>query len=113
MSVTGSVTRSKIDIKIEYTHYPWDFIKLYFCMGLIYKDIKSVLGSRRDFNISERYLKRLLSVGVFHVVKATLISQKCVPFILLFVNILPNILSQLRTRYVLLVRFLGMKDKQK
>lgn len=29
-----SVTGSKMDTEVECTHRPWDFIELYFCMGL-------------------------------------------------------------------------------
>ncbi|XP_038133904.1 uncharacterized protein LOC119778637 [Cyprinodon tularosa] len=43
------------------TDHPWEkFIHFYFSIGLTYKDIKSVLGCRHGFDISERHLKRLL-----------------------------------------------------
>lgn len=37
---------------MEHKHYQWDFIELYFYMGLTYKDSKSALGSRHGFNMS-------------------------------------------------------------
>lgn len=56
----GSGNRSKVDTKIAYTHYLWDFIALYFHVGLTYKEI-SVLGSGHSFHISKRHLKRWFS----------------------------------------------------
>ncbi|XP_030609254.1 uncharacterized protein LOC115796912 [Archocentrus centrarchus] len=42
--------------------HPWgEYIDFYFDLGLNYKDITSVLGSRHGFHISERHLKRVLS----------------------------------------------------
>lgn len=38
-------------------------IEFKFDIGLRYEDIKSMLGSRPGFNISERHLKRLLSAS--------------------------------------------------
>lgn len=40
-----AVTGSKIDMD------PWNFNEFYFGMGLIFKDIESVLGSRDGFNM--------------------------------------------------------------
>lgn len=48
-SASWSVTGSKVHTKIEFMHYRSDFIELYFGMGLTYKAIKSVLGSRHGF----------------------------------------------------------------
>lgn len=45
----------------------WErFIAFYFEIGLKFKDITSVLGSRHVFLITERHLKRLLNArGLF------------------------------------------------
>ncbi|KAK2821902.1 hypothetical protein Q5P01_021967 [Channa striata] len=48
---------------MEGTFTVWEpLIELYFELGLKYKDIKSVLSSIHNFHISERHLKRILSL---------------------------------------------------
>lgn len=69
---------------MERTHYPWDFGELYFQMGRACKDVKSVVGSRYGFNISESHRKtRLGATGLSrhkgYSDLAVLFLQKCVP----------------------------------
>lgn len=60
---SGSGTGSKINLKAQFSHSMWVFIQLYIRMGLTYITIKSILGSRHSFNMSERHSKRFLSAS--------------------------------------------------
>lgn len=55
-----------------YTHYLWNFVEFYFCMGLVYKDIKSCLGYKHGFNISARNLDYIARWD-FLIIKGTLL----------------------------------------
>ena len=62
MYVRVRETKNKTkNTKMERAHPLERFIEFYFVIGLKYKEIKSVHGSRHSFLISERHLKRLLN----------------------------------------------------